>query len=122
MGATTDMSRSVMPDDLSPRSRTADLAVRLGWIGVGLGLAPWLLIVPLGVYQMDFMLWPWIWPALLGAGGTGAGWLAIRLGDRRARRIALAALGLGLFALVAALAGFSWMLASMCAGRSPMPQ
>jgi len=53
------------PPPGAPVPRRDVLAVRLAQIGVALGLAPWLFIVPLGLYQMDFMLWTWIWPALL---------------------------------------------------------
>lgn len=94
------------------------LAHRLGQVGVILGLLPWLLIVPLGVYGMDFMLWTWIWPALLGAGGVSAGLLALRLRTPPARRLAWAAVLLGAVAFLAAVAGFLGMLASM---RQMMP-
>src|SRR5690349_8438229 len=94
----------------APARPPARLAIRLGWVGVALGLLPWLLIVPLGIYQMDFMLYTWIWPAVLGAAGTGAGLLALRLHDPQARRVAGAAVVLGLVAFVSALTGFGWML------------
>jgi hypothetical protein len=106
-----------MPDSTSPSVTAprapARLARGLGWVGVALGVLPWLLIVPLAIYQMDFMLYTWIWPAVLGAAGTGAGLLALRLRDPHARLVALAAIALGVLALVSALAGFGWMLAGM---------
>jgi len=93
-----------------PTRPPARLATRLGWVGVALGLLPWLLIVPLSIYQMDFMLYTWIWPAVLGAAGAAAGLLALGLRDPRARPVAGAAVVLGLLAFVSALTGFGWML------------
>ncbi len=92
-----------------PRSRS--LARRLGWAGVALGALPWLLIGPLAFYAMDFMLWTWIWPAVLGGMGIGAGLLAMRLGT--APVVARLAMAMGLLSLLAALAGFVGMLAGM---------
>ncbi|MGI8587260.1 MAG: hypothetical protein ACR2M0_06165 [Chloroflexia bacterium] len=92
-------------------STSRALAWRLGWAGAALGVLPWLLIGPLVFYAMDFMLWTWIWPAVLGGMGIAAGLLAMRLGTAPA--VARLAVALGLLSLLAALAGFVWMLAGM---------
>ncbi|HET7076455.1 MAG TPA: hypothetical protein VFM49_03315 [Chloroflexia bacterium] len=107
-----------------PRVRApgrSDLALGLGRVGVVLGLVPWLFIIPLAWYQMTFMLWTWIWPALLACGGILAAVLAWRLHDPRAARLVRAAFGLSLLSLLTALAGFVWMVAGMTHAMPGMP-
>jgi hypothetical protein len=96
--------------DAPPRDMAARRMARLG---VALSVAPWLLIGPLAIYRMDFMLWTWIWPGLLGLAGAGAGALALRLDARGGGAWARAAVELGLVALAVALLGFGLMLAGM---------
>ena len=111
-GAMSVLDKPVAQRD-EPRAAPAGFARRMALAGIALGAAPWLLLVPLGVYQMDFMLWTWIWPAWLGLGGSAAGLLAWRLADPRARSLARVAIILGLVTFGAALTGFLLMLAAM---------
>jgi len=107
-----------------PRVRTpgrSNLALGLGRVGVVLGLVPWLFIIPLAWYQMTFMLWTWIWPALLALGGILAAALAGRLHDPRAARLVCTAFGISLLSLLTALAGFVWMVAGMTHAMPGMP-
>ena len=99
----------------------SNLALGLGRVGVALGLVPWLFIIPLGWYQMTFMLWTWIWPALLALGGILAAALAWRLHDPRAARLIRVAFGISLISLLTALTGFVWMVAGMTHGMPGMP-
>ena len=82
-----------------------------------------LLLVPILIYQMEFMLYPWAWPALAGALGIGLGGLAVWRCVRAGQRCAPAWLMLGATILVtlATLAGWLNMTAGMLVPMPAMP-
>ena len=96
----------------------------LGWAGVGLGLlAAWVALPPLELRTF-------VAPLLLGAAGASVGVLAVRSGDPRRGRFALAAGalggGLGILATHSSTAhlevvvGWAALLAAMLRGATPL--
>src|SRR4051794_22100831 len=61
-----------------PRPALA-LRHRLSFLSLVCSLAAWLLLGPLADAGMNFMLWTWLWPAVLGAGAAGSAGLALRV-------------------------------------------
>lgn len=100
------------------------VARRLALGGLLAGLVPFALLVPMFIYQMEFMLYTWAWPTLAGLLGLGLGTLALRWAgaeDGRGRALAGAALLVSGLATVVALAGWVAMMAMMLTPAAPMP-
>ena len=98
-------------------------ARRLALGGLGAGLVPFALLVPMFIYQMEFMLYTWAWPVLAGALGMALSGLALRRAgpDREARVLAGAGLLVSGLATVVALAGWVAMMAMMLTPGAGMP-
>jgi hypothetical protein len=103
---------------------TADVgARRLALIGLLAGLLPLALLVPMFIYQMEFMLYTWAWPTAGGLIGLGLGALALRRAgpDRRGRVLAGIALLVSGLATVVAVVGWVAMMAMMLMPAAAMP-
>jgi hypothetical protein len=90
-------------------------ARRLALGGLVAGLIPFALLVPMFIYQMEFMLYTWVWPTAGGLVGLGLSILGWRRAgaDRRGRALAGAGLLIGGLATAVALAGWIGMMAMM---------
>jgi len=98
-------------------------ARRLALGGLLAGLVPFALLVPMFIYQMEFMLYTWAWPTLAGLLGLGLSVLALRRAGAQGPGRTLAGVGLlvsGL-ATVVALAGWVAMMALMGMPPAAMP-
>ena len=92
--------------------------------GLVLGLGPpLLLLAPMFYYQMEFMLYTWVWPTASGAIGVFLSALALRRAERdaTARRLALAGLAISMVTTGLALAGWIGMIGSMLSPIQHMP-
>jgi hypothetical protein len=99
-------------------------ARQLALAGLLIGLVPpVLLLVPMFYYQMEFMLYTWVWPTACGVVGLFLGGLALRRagGDRLARRLAVAALLISVLTTALALSGWIGMILTMLTPMAPMP-
>jgi hypothetical protein len=103
--------------------RTDARARRLALLGLLAGLLPLALLVPMFIYQMEFMLYTWAWPTAGGLIGLSLSALALRrMGtDRRGRALAGAGLLLSGLSTVVALAGWVAMMAMMIMPAPAMP-
>jgi hypothetical protein len=98
-------------------------ARRLALGGVLAGLVPFALLVPMFIYQMEFMLYTWAWPTLAGLLGVGLSILALRRagGDPSGRVLAGVGLLVSGLATLVALAGWVAMMAMMAMPPAAMP-
>ena len=99
-------------DHLPVSAAPASASDRLAALGMALGFVPFMLIVPLLIYRMEFMLWTWVWPTMLslvGAALSGYTLARIPLSGRR-RAQAVAGFVAGLAGLIVSLAGFGAMV------------
>ena len=106
--------------DYKGRPRARPLAVAGLLLGLG---PPLLLLAPMFYYQMEFMLYSWVWPTASGAVGVFLSALALRRAgaDAPARRLARAGLAISLLTTGLALAGWIGMIGSMLSPMHQMP-
>jgi hypothetical protein len=99
------------------------LARRLALGGLLAGLVPFALLVPMFIYQMEFMLYTWAWPTLAGLLGVALSLLALRRAgrDRAGRVLAGAGLLVSGLGSTVALAGWVAMMAMMVLPPAAMP-
>lgn len=96
---------------------------RLALGGLVAGLVPFVLLVPMFIYQMEFMFYTWAWPVLAGGLGIVLSGLALRRAgpDRHGRALAGAGLLVSSLGTAVALAGWVAMMAMMAAPGAGMP-